>query len=274
MIDLHTHTTCSDGSLTPSELVNRAVKIGLNALAITDHDNTDGIDEAIKAAEGKDLRIVPGIEIEIDFKPGEFHLLGLGLKDWKGSLEQAMVNVKNKRHERNLRIIDMMKEEGWDITLEDVSLHAGSNLIARPHFAAAMVEKKIVRNTRLAFDKYLAAGRPFYTRKEALSLEEAVKLILDAGGVPVIAHPLSLFLSWGKLPGKLEEFKEQGVQGLEAWHPSVNKRKAERLINLAEELDFLVTGGSDFHGDLRKDRKLGHSSDGRTIPDEYLAPFI
>ncbi|MDC7224571.1 MAG: PHP domain-containing protein, partial [Spirochaetales bacterium] len=99
-------------------------------------------------------------------------------------------------------------------------------------------------------------------------------LIKEAGGKPIVAHPLSLYLSWGKLPGKLKEFKDAGVVGLEAWHPSVNKRRAERLIRLGEELDFLITGGSDYHGDLRKDRRLGSSSDGKTIPDDYLAPFL
>jgi 3',5'-nucleoside bisphosphate phosphatase len=274
MIDLHTHTSFSDGTLTPSQLVNKAIEIGLTALAITDHDTTNGVDEALAAAEGHNIRIVPGIEIEVDFKPGEFHLLGLGLTDWKGSLVQKMRTIEEKRKERNLRILDMMKQEGWDVTYEDVRRQAGSDLIARPHFAAVMVEKKIVKNTQQAFDKYLATGRPLYTRKEALDLETAVSIINEAGGKAVIAHPLSLFLSWGKLPAKLQEFREMGVLGLEAWHPSVNQRKAERLMHLGEELDFIITGGSDYHGDLRKDRNLGKTSNGRTIPDEYLAPFI
>ena len=274
MIDLHTHTTYSDGTLNPAELLSKAASIGLSALAVTDHDTTDGLDESLGEAQKRGIRLIPGIEIEVDFYPGEFHLLGLGLTDWKGSLATAMEEVKNKRHERNRTILEMMNREGWDISWDDIRRHANTDLIARPHFAAALVEKKIVRNTRQAFEKYLAMGRPFYTRKEALDLERAINLIKEGGGRPVIAHPLSLYLSWGKLPAKLEEIREAGVEGLEAWHPSVNKRKAERLIHLAEKMGFFITGGSDYHGDLRKDRALGQSSDGRTIPDEYLAPFL
>jgi len=274
MIDLHTHTTCSDGTLSPAELVRKAVDTGLSALAVTDHDTTDGLDEALEEARGGSLRIIPGIEIEVQFHPGEFHLLGLGLSDWKGPLAVAMEEIKQRRHERNLWILDRMREEGWDISYEDVRKQADSDLIARPHFAAALVEKRIVRNTKQAFEKYLATGRPFYTRKEALPLDEAVGLIKSAGGRPVIAHPLSLYLSWGKLPAKLEEFREIGLEGLEAFHPGANKRKAERLVQLADKLGLFVTGGSDYHGDMRKDRQLGKSSDGRTVPDEYLAPFL
>ncbi len=274
MIDLHTHTTYSDGTLSPNELIEKAVSIGLSALAVTDHDTTDGLDEAFAEAKKRDLRFIPGIEIEVDFYPGEFHLLGLGLTDWKGPLAVAMEDVKQKRHERNLTILDMMNREGMGISWEDVTRQADTDLIARPHFAAAMVEKRIVKNTKQAFEKYLGMGRPFYTRKEALDLEKAIDLIKTGGGHPVIAHPLSLYLSWGKLPGKLEEIREAGVEGLEAWHPSINRRKAERLIHLADKLGFFITGGSDYHGDLRKDRDLGKSSDGRTIPDEYLAPFL
>ncbi len=274
MIDLHTHTICSDGTLSPAELVRKARALGLTALAITDHDTTDGLDEAKGEAEQGDLRFIPGIEIEVEFHPGEFHLLGLGLRDWKGTLSTAMEEIKRRRHERNLWILDRMKEQGWDITYEDVRRQAESDLIARPHFAAAMIEKKIVRNTKQAFEKYLGTGRPFYTRKEALPLDEAVALIKAAGGRPVIAHPLSLYLSWGRLPGRLEEFREAGVEGLEAYHPGANKRKAERLHHLADRLGFFVTGGSDFHGDMRRDRQLGLSSDGRTVPDEFLAPFL
>jgi 3',5'-nucleoside bisphosphate phosphatase len=274
MIDLHTHTTCSDGTLSPAVLVRKARETGLTALAVTDHDTTDGLDEALEEARDGPLRIIPGIEIEVQFHPGEFHLLGLGLRDWGGPLAKAMEDIKQRRHERNLWILERMREEGWDIRYEDVRRQADSDLIARPHFAAALVEKKIVRNTKQAFEKYLATGRPFYTRKEALPLDEAVSLIKAAGGRPVIAHPLSLYLSWGKLPARLEEFREIGLEGLEAFHPGANKRKAERLVQLADKLGFFVTGGSDYHGDMRKDRQLGISSDGRTVPDEYLAPFL
>jgi predicted metal-dependent phosphoesterase TrpH len=270
MIDLHTHTTYSDGTLTPEKLIDRAMEKKLKAIAITDHDCTDGITPAIERAVGHDLWVIPGIEIEVDFYPREFHLLGLNLSNWTGAIKSAMEDIRLKRHERNLSIISKMNDNGWNIEYGDVKKFASSDLVARPHFAAMLVEKGIVRNTKQAFEKYLGMGRPFYVRKEALSLEKAVNLVSEGGGKPVIAHPLSLYLSWGKLPAKLEEIREAGVLGLEAWHPSINRRKAERLMHLAEKYDFFLTGGSDFHGDLRKDRQLGLSSDQCVIPDEYL----
>lgn len=274
MIDLHTHTTCSDGSFTPEKLVEKALEINLSALAVTDHDGTEGIDRAMAAAGNSQLTIIPGIEIEVDFYPGEFHLLGLGLTDWRGKIKTRMADIRERRHVRNRSIIERMREANWNITYEEVEKKATSDLVARPHFASVLVDKGLAKNTRQAFDKYLAMGRPFYIRKEALELDEAVSLIRDAGGIPILAHPLSLYLSWGKLPSKLDELKEAGIAGLEAWHPSINLRKAERLVKLADERGLLLTGGSDFHGELRKDRSLGLSSGGKMIPDEYLAPFL
>ncbi len=275
MIDLHAHTTCSDGSLSPTELIIKAKEIGLNAIAITDHDTLAGLKEGAKAAKDNNIIFVPGVEIEIQhpFK-GEFHLLGLGLKDLSGSLYRSLKEIQNYRDERNLEIIRLMNSDNLEISYNDVKNIAGGDIIARPHFSRCLVDRGYAKNQNEAFKKFLNPGSPYYVEKKALELPEAIKLIHEAGGKAIIAHPQSLYISWGKLPGILKTYKSYGLDGIEAWHGGNKKKDCTRFEKIASDLKLIVSGGSDYHGLNIQDRILGLGSGERDVPDVFLSNFI
>ena len=220
MIDLHTHSKKSDGSLWPKELIARASELGLSALALTDHDTVDGLDEALEASKNFGLQFVPGVELEIENEGGEFHLLGLGLKNWHDELYEKLVKLKRIRLERNHIIFGKIRDSGIPARFEEVEQLAGDDIIARPHFAKLLVEKGAAYSLQDAFNKYLDVGKPFYESKKNLSPVEAFELIRAAGGYPVLAHPLSLKLSWVELEKKLGELKSLGLSGVESYYSS------------------------------------------------------
>jgi predicted metal-dependent phosphoesterase TrpH len=271
MIDLHSHSTASDGSYAPAALVGMALERGLSALALTDHDSVAGLPEAEAAASGSSLRIIRGVEIEVSFEPGEFHLLGLRLEDLGGELAEVLSRLAAARVARNGRILDKMREAGFGASMEELRAVAGEGAAGRPHIATLLVERKAVRTRQEAFDKYLGKGRPFYAPKECLELGEAMRVVKEAGGLAVVAHPLSLFVSWGRLASLMDEWKELGIDGIEAFHPTAKLGQCRRVEKLARERGFRVTAGSDFHGAIRPDRKLGRTAGNLVIGDEYLA---
>jgi 3',5'-nucleoside bisphosphate phosphatase len=270
LIDLHSHSTASDGSYSPSALVGLALERGLSALALTDHDSVAGIPEAESAAAGTALRLIRGVEIEIAFGPGEFHLLGLRLERLDGELEAVLERLFTSRDERNRRILDKMRDAGFAATMDDLRTVAGEGTAGRPHIAALLVERKAVRTRQEAFDKYLAKGRPFYEGKDCLELGEAMRVVKEAGGLAVVAHPLSLFVSWNRLGSLMDEWKELGIDGIEAFHPTAKIGHCRRVEKMARERGFRVTAGSDFHGAIRPDRRLGRTAGNLVIGDEYL----
>lgn len=270
MIDLHTHSRASDGSFSPSDLVFHAASQGISVLALTDHDSVAGNDEASRAAESAGIRFIPGIELDIEWKPGECHLLGLGLKNVHGDLVTLLERLQADRLERNVGIIEKMRAAGIDIDLERVKAIAGGGTLGRPHFAQFLVENKVVRNRQQAFDRYLAKDRPFYLDRKGIPLDEGISAIRASGGLPVLAHPLSLYISWGALPAVIEDFRNRGIAGLEAWHPAARIVECERLEALAQKLGLFVTAGSDFHGAARPDRKIGKTAGRRSIDDRYF----
>ncbi|QEN07303.1 PHP domain-containing protein [Oceanispirochaeta crateris] len=274
MIDLHTHSTASDGTCSPIELLKQASEVGLKALALTDHDTLDGLEEAQGAADLLGIQFIPGIELEIEHYPGEFHLLGLSLTNWKdSSLSLFLKEVRDHRNDRNSKMLELFEEDGIHISEEELKSAAGGRIIARPHFAKILVERKIAKNVKQAFDRYLGVEKKFYLPKKVMTLEQGLQLIHEAGGYAVIAHPLSLYLSWGKLPLRLTQWKEMGLDGLEAWHSGAKEHQAQRFEKLALENDLFVTGGSDYHGANRKDRTLGKGGGNKPIPDEFLEAF-
>lgn len=270
MVDLHAHSTASDGRLSPAELVALGASRGLSALALTDHDTVGGLAEAAVAAARCQLRLVPGIELEVESETGEFHLLGLGLKGWDGPWAEGLRELQALREARNLKIFAKMTEAGIRGTYDEVRDLAGGGQVGRPHFARFLVARGKVESVQDAFAQFLGRGRLFYEKKAALPLRRALTLVHEAGGVACIAHPLSLQLSFGALETALGEWKAWGLDGLEAWHPGAPPRHCRRLEGLARRWGLKVTGGSDFHGDNRPDRVLGLSAGGRTIGDEVL----
>ncbi len=271
MIDLHSHSTASDGTLPPERLVALASERRLSALALTDHDTVAGLDEAEAAAAAAGIRFIRGVELEVDFNPGEFHLLGLDFPREAPGLAEALVDVAKKRETRNRTIVERLGAAGHPLSYDELLESAGSSMVGRPHIAELLVRKRVVRTRQQAFDRFLGKGKPFWEPKAAITLEEGVALVHRAGGLAVVAHPMSLFVSWKRLRELFPQWKEVGVDGIEAWHPTARKAECERLEALALEHGFRVTAGSDFHGAIRPDRKLGITAGNKEIADRFLA---
>lgn len=270
MIDLHTHSTCSDGVLSPSELVKHAFSKNIKVLALTDHDTIEGLSEAKIQSEELGITFVPGVELNIDWPKGEFHLLGLGLKNPSEQLLKILNDLQKDRDSRNAQIIEKMKEAGFDADLKEIQSKFKTCCLGRPHFAAYMVEKKIVKTRQQAFDKYIGKNCPWYIPRLGANLDDSIQAIKNSGGIPVMAHPLSIYVSWGKIFPVMQDLKERGIVGLEAYHPGARVGSCIRLEELARELGFIVTAGSDYHGEaVRADRKIGHTCGGRKIDDRF-----
>lgn len=270
MIDLHTHSTASDGSCAPERLVALALEAGLSTLALTDHDTLAGIERARDAAAGTGLRLLAGVEIEIARETGEFHLLGLGLHGARDGLETALAKVRVDRNARNIRMIDRLSRAGFPVSMEELKELAGGEVISRAHFARLLVRKSIVSSIDAAFTRFIGKGKEFYEPRDCLALGEACALIRASGGLPVVAHPLTLGLRGPALLQELSSAKAAGVAGIEAWHPNHSMKDCRMLARLARALGLAVTGGSDFHGATMPQRKLGRTAGGREIPDELL----
>ena len=280
MIDLHTHSNASDGDYSPALLVKEAVKRGLTALALTDHDTLGGLEGAEKEAAAAGIYFIPGIEINISWAGegnvsgpgpgGEFHLLGLGIRSPSPAFLEAIGELSRRRDARNREILERFRELSIEADWEDVLALSGGHSVGRPHFASLLVNRKIVKNREQAFARYLKPGKPLFVPKAGLGFERAAALISESGGIPVLAHPMSLFVAWGRLPDLVKALKDRGLMGLEAWHPTAKAKSCRRLEDLGKALGLYITEGSDFHGAVRPDRKLGCSGRGREISDAVL----
>ena len=269
MIDLHTHSTASDGTFSPSDLVNKAVSQKLKVLAITDHDTVAGLEEAKKAAQNQDIIFIPGIELNIQWPTGEFHLLGLGLKQISDDLNSIITYLQRQRETRNQKIVELLNKDGFEMTMTELIDRFETESIGRPHIAQMMVEKGYVKQRQQAFDNFLGKGRKYYVDRAGADLSMASKAIKNSGGVPVHAHPLSLYLSINTLETTMEEIKAKGVMGLEAYHPAIRVSQGQQLEKIARKLDMFVTAGSDYHGKVRADRHLGKTAGNEKINDRF-----
>ena len=268
-IDLHAHTTASDGSLSPTELVQRAAGIGLAALAVTDHDTLGGLAEARAAAGEAGIELVPGVELSVEDDGGRFHLLGYGFDPDDAALGEKLVTLRAARADRNERMAAKMSELGLPLTMDDVRAEAGedADVIARPHFAQALIKKGVVRSVAEAFDTYLSSGKPLYLPKEVLTPREAIALIHAAGGVAVMAHPGLVPLSASALADRIASLHtDAGLDGLEAYYSQHGPADTDRFLTLARRHGLIVTGGSDFHGTPKPHVPLGIVFQGRPAP--------
>ena len=269
MIDLHTHSTASDGTYSPAELVRLARETGLFALALTDHDTVEGLPQALAAAEEHGIRFVPGVEISVRFEgPGHCHILGYFVDPHSSSLRETLGLLQKARRERNRLMVERLQALGVDLTLEEVAARAGGGEIGRPHFAALLVEKGVVRSVEEAFERYLRKGAPAYVPKARLAPEEAFSAIRTAGGLPVLAHPVHLKLSAEELTRYVAGLKEMGLEGLEAYYTDHSREFTTLCLELARRYDLVPTGGSDFHGHNKPDIKLGRGFGNLSVPDE------
>lgn len=268
MIDLHTHSTASDGTFSPSELIHLAKREGLKALALTDHDTTRGLPEAYEVAREEGIPFLCGVEISVKFNgPGHFHLLGYFLSPEVPPLEETLKALQEARKRRNELMVEKLRALGVEITLTELEEIAEGE-IGRPHFARLLVEKGYVRTPDEAFEKYLRKGAPAYVPKALLEPKEAIEKILQAKGIPVLAHPITLKLSPTELSSYFKKLKEFGLRGVEAYYSEHNRDFTNFLLNEAQRLGFLITGGSDFHGTNKPDIRLGRGFGNLKVPEE------
>jgi len=274
MIDLHAHTTASDGSCTPSELVELARRTGLAALAVTDHDTVGGVAEAVQAAAAAGVALVPGIELSVDYPQGEFHLLGYYIDYTDSRFLERVLYLQENRFQRNAVMLRKIQAAGFDLSMEEIEAESGGGQIGRPHMARALLKKGYVASVQEAFDRYLADGQPLHVPKVKLSPEEAIGLIHQAGGVAVLAHPKYLeFPTRDALRSALAGWKAAGLDGLECYYSQHSEGETEAYLELARELALLVTGGSDFHGISKPDVVLGVVYQGTGGDDRLLGPL-
>jgi len=267
MIDLHCHTTASDGIKTPSELIDYAISKGVGTLAVTDHDTVSGLEEAINYASDKDFVLIPGIEFSIDYQGCSFHLLGLYVNHAYEPLLEKTLHLQDVRDKRIYRIIDDLEKHGIEIPVEDVLKESAGGAIGRPHVARVLVKHGYANNINEVFKKYLVNGKPGYVKKERIKLEEAISLIKGAGGVSIIAHPVSLnYKNINDFENILKGFVEVGVEGIEAYSSMHKNSEISDFLELAGKYNLIVSGGSDYHGD--KDEKIGYYLPSKPIPYE------
>lgn len=274
-VDLHCHSTASDGTLAPADVVRLAQRSGLTALALTDHDTIGGVAEAAAEAKKLGLDFLPGIEISAEYPhPGTMHILGYGVDPSRPSLANLTRQLLEGRDNRNPKIIQKLNELGVAITMEEVENEAGGNVVGRPHIAAILMRKGYVSSIKQAFDKYLAPGGLAYFDKERLTPKQALAMILESGGLPVLAHPVQLrTTNDAQLERVVKDLKDMGLVGLEIIHSDHDSALVEKYGALADRFGLLKTGGSDFHGTNKKDIELGLAN-GRRVPRSFFDGLV
>jgi predicted metal-dependent phosphoesterase TrpH len=270
-VDLHCHSTASDGTFPPREVVRIAKEAGLSALALTDHDTVAGVAEAADEAAKLGVDFIPGIEISAEYpRPGTLHMLGYGIDPANETLANLTERLIAGRMDRNQKLIDKLNELGVPITLDEVKAQAGDGVMGRPHFAAVMVRKGVVSTTAEAFKLYLGQGGKAYLDKERLGPAEAIAMIHAAGGLAVLAHPVQLQKeNDAQLKGELKNLVDFGLDGVEIIHSDHRESVVDKLSDWADEFGLVKTGGSDFHGSNKTHIKLGYAGT-RRIPRELF----
>jgi len=242
-VDLHTHTTASDGLLPPATLVEEAARLGVGILAITDHDTTDGLEEALEAGYALGVEVIPGVEINTDVQGAEIHVLGYYIDYTSDWFQDALRHLRESRLDRAARMVARLATLGIQLDLQRVLALAHGGSIGRPHIARAMVEAGYISSPEEAFRLYIGRGGPAYVERERFPPEDAVRLILRAGGVPVLAHP-----GLSNRDGLLPDLIAAGLMGIEVYYPEHSPAQVQHYLNLARKFGLLTTGGTDYHG--------------------------
>jgi predicted metal-dependent phosphoesterase TrpH len=275
--DLHAHTTASDGTKSPTALVQLAAAEGLVGLAVTDHDTVDGIAEAMAEGDRAGIEVVPGVEISLEYKgpmvgsrSGWMHLLVYHLP-LDGPLADDLREMQAWRAARNTLMIEKLCELGLEMSLDEVAAASGGGQIGRPHFARVMLDKGYVETRQEAFDRYLAKGAPAYLDKQRLSPDDAIARARAEGAVPVLAHPYSLGIGGDDLRTRVTHWRDRGLCGLEVIYPEQDREVRAFFAGLADDLGLIATGGTDYHGDNKPHIALGRGIDGNvTVPASVL----
>ena len=267
-IDLHVHTTASDGSCPPDKAVELAAELGLSAIAITDHDTVSGYAGAKAAGERLGLEVVPGIEISTKYDRA-VHILGYYIDPQSPELEPVLNWIVEDRDIRNRKMAEMMAADGLPVSYEMMHERYGA-VIGRPHFAAMLVELGLAVSVQDAFDRYVEKGQKYYQPRTILPIDRAVEIIVKAGGVPVLAHPFQYRMDDALLRELIEHCMGFGLRGIECRYTGYNEEMVAYLETLAAEYGLIRTGGSDFHGTNKPHISLGRGLGGLAVPDEYL----
>lgn len=271
-VDLHTHSRASDGSDSPSELVENAAAAGLRTIALTDHDTLDGIAEARTAAELWGIELISGVELSLEWAEGGMHMVVLWLEPGPGPLQDRLEEIRDARELRNHRMVDRLRGLGIAIDYDEVLAEAGDGVVGRPHIAAVLVRNGVVPDIPAAFTEYLAKGRPAYVNRLRLEPDEAIALSRRSGAVPVLAHPHTLTPERpADVNGILERLRAAGLVGLECHYGTYGAVQREAMVALARRHGLIPSGGSDYHGTYKPDILLGTGRVGIPVPDEVLA---
>jgi hypothetical protein len=269
-IDLHTHTNFSDGSFSPAALVELAHKKGLNILAITDHDTTDGIAEAMEAAQSLPLELIPGIELSTEFQGRETHILGYFIDRADPQFQTRLERLRSTRLDRIQHVLDRLHTLNVEISLAEVEHVAGSGTIGRPHIAQILINKGYVRGMKEAFERFLGVRGKAYVRRVVPEAAEIIAWITDAGGIPILAHPYWEGLNANETVVSCRTMVDQGLRGLEVFYGTFSARQISSNLHLARHFGLLVTGGSDFHGTFKPEISIGTGRGSLNVPSTVM----
>jgi predicted metal-dependent phosphoesterase TrpH len=270
-VDLHTHSTASDGSLTPTELITHAIEKRLSVIALTDHDTQQGIAEARARAAREPIELIAGAELSLEYDRGGMHLVVLWLEPGPGPLQDRLGELQAGREDRNQRIVEILNEADMAISIDEVADESGGGSSGRPHIAAVMVEKGYVPDIRTAFDEWLGNNCPAYVSRPRLSPEEAIALACRSGAVPILSHPHTLGIHTAtEMAALLERLKSSGLVGLEAYYPSYRQHERQGYAHLARRFGLVPAGGSDFHGTYKPGLELGTGYGDLVVPESVV----
>ena len=269
-VDLHVHSNKSDGSYTPSELVEYALEKGLSAFALTDHDTTDGIDEALKAAEGKPIEVIPGIEFSSEYEGRDIHILGLYIDHKSEYFKRRLINFKNGRIIRNKEMCKRLTEHGMPVTYEELTAEFPDSTITRGHYAKYLLNHGYTKSLKEAFDRYIGDNGPCFVPRKKITPMRAVEIILKAGGIPILAHPVLYRMSSKRLDKLTAKLKTMGLAGIEAVYSTYSASDERDIRALAAKYDLCISGGSDFHGSTKPGLDLATGYGKLFIPEEIL----
>ena len=264
------HSTFSDGTCTPEELIQIGKKIGLTSMALTDHDTTGGISRFLAAAKAEGIRALPGVEVSADPPSGTMHVLGYCVDCADAEFNKHLEWIREGREERNREILQKLNQLGMRITMDEVQAQAGGDIVARPHFAQVMIAKGYAKDKKDAFERFLARGKAAYCERRRLDAVETIELIRSARGVPVIAHPFTLKLSHADLRDLLKRLADAGLLGLECYYTEHSPDMQREYLKLAKEFNLVPTGGSDFHGTVSPNTRMGVGYGGLSVPDDVV----
>ncbi len=268
-VDLHVHSNASDGTNSPTEIIERAEALNLDAVALTDHDTVSGLPEFIAAAEGRKVQAVPGVEISTSISNREIHIVGLFVNHKDQTLIEFLEQIRVNRNTRNETILIKLNSLGYEITTEELQAEAGGDSIGRPHIAAILIRKGYFENNADAFERCLRRGRPGYCRRELPSPEESIKRIHHAGGVAIWAHPLYRNkYTRSHVRGVLKKLVPLGLDGIECFYTGFTSQQTETIIELADQHGLLLSGGSDFHGNNLPLISMGNGDGSLEVPTE------